>query len=58
MAKLTAFVGTQAAKTYTELEGCTYYSKALGDVPYYDPDASRCDCSWNTSTRASSPALT
>ncbi|BGP03258.1 Histone-lysine N-methyltransferase, H3 lysine-36 specific [Rhodotorula toruloides] len=40
-----------AAKTYTELEGCTYYSKALGDVPYYDPDASRCDCSWNTSTR-------
>ncbi|GEM11406.1 histone-lysine N-methyltransferase SETD2 [Rhodotorula toruloides] len=40
-----------AAKTYTELEGCTYYSKALGDVPYYDLDASRCDCSWNTSSR-------
>ncbi|GAA6007438.1 hypothetical protein JCM11491_004163 [Sporobolomyces phaffii] len=33
-----------AARTYTEMATSTYFSKALGDTPYYDPDNARCDC--------------
>ncbi|GAA5862063.1 hypothetical protein JCM3774_006157 [Rhodotorula dairenensis] len=37
----------EAARTYTELEFSTYFSKAIGDTPYYDEDASRCECTYS-----------
>jgi len=38
----------QAGKTYTEIGECSYFSKGLGNVPYYDPDNSRCDCTYRS----------
>ncbi|GAA5939287.1 hypothetical protein JCM10213_008621 [Rhodosporidiobolus nylandii] len=35
-----------AGATYTELEGCTYANKKLGDMAYFDEDAQRCDCTY------------
>ncbi|GAA5990320.1 hypothetical protein JCM10908_007315 [Rhodotorula pacifica] len=37
----------EAARTYTELEFSAYFSKAIGDTPYYDEDASRCECTYS-----------
>ncbi|GAA5888479.1 hypothetical protein JCM6882_008636 [Rhodosporidiobolus microsporus] len=37
----------EAAATYTELPECTYASKKLGDMAYFDEDATRCDCSYD-----------
>ncbi|GAA5869520.1 hypothetical protein JCM8547_001513 [Rhodosporidiobolus lusitaniae] len=37
----------EAAATYTELDECTYASKKLGDTPYFDEDAARCDCQYD-----------
>ncbi|GAA5840308.1 hypothetical protein JCM11251_006691 [Rhodosporidiobolus azoricus] len=37
----------EAASTYTELTECTYASKKLGDMAYYDEDAARCDCTYD-----------
>ncbi|GAA6037687.1 hypothetical protein JCM8097_002285 [Rhodosporidiobolus ruineniae] len=33
-----------AGATYEELPECTYFSKKLGDLLYWDEDAARCDC--------------
>lgn len=30
-----------------ELSECTYASKALGNLAYYDEDSMRCDCSYD-----------
>ncbi|KWU43791.1 hypothetical protein RHOSPDRAFT_9432, partial [Rhodotorula sp. JG-1b] len=37
----------EAARTYEELQFSLYFSKSLGDTPYYDEDASRCECTYN-----------
>lgn len=37
----------EAARTYEELQFSQYFSKSLGDTPYYDEDASRCECTYN-----------
>ncbi|KAK4048419.1 histone methyltransferase set2 [Microbotryomycetes sp. JL201] len=36
---------TEALATYVDIPECTYASKALGDMAYFDVDSSRCDCS-------------
>ncbi|GAA5930868.1 uncharacterized protein JCM15063_002482 [Sporobolomyces koalae] len=34
----------EAGRTFTEILESSYYSRQLGNTPYYDPDAARCDC--------------
>lgn len=35
----------QALSTFIEISNCTYASKALGDLAYFDPDFTQCECS-------------
>ncbi|CEQ42676.1 SPOSA6832_04507, partial [Sporobolomyces salmonicolor] len=35
-----------AGRTYTEIADCTYASKNLGNMAYYDEDATQCECTY------------
>ncbi|GAA5971312.1 hypothetical protein JCM21900_004498 [Sporobolomyces salmonicolor] len=35
-----------AGRTYTEIAECTYASKNLGNMAYYDEDATQCECTY------------
>ncbi|GAA5888897.1 hypothetical protein JCM5296_005036 [Sporobolomyces johnsonii] len=35
-----------AGRTYTEITECTYASKNLGNMAYYDEDATQCECTY------------
>lgn len=46
----------QASETYVEIAESTYFSKQLGNTPYYDPDNARCDCSYKSDVSPSHQA--
>jgi hypothetical protein len=45
-----------ASKTYTEIPESLYFSKNLGNLPYYDSNDSRCDCTWRPNEEISKQA--
>ncbi|GJN93765.1 hypothetical protein Rhopal_006822-T1 [Rhodotorula paludigena] len=45
----------EAGRTYTELDGCIYANKQIGDTAYYDEDAVRCDCTVDPEDRTDVP---